>query len=79
VIDHFDMMPRLSRRAPLVCAFALHSFVPGPPFRLRHREGARRPMAAHHDDPRLWLPKPGAIAGHAMSLPVGVIPSGAAA
>jgi hypothetical protein len=79
MIDQFDMMLRLSRRAPLVCTLALHSFVPGPPFRPRHRERALRPIAAHRDDPRVWFTTLGAIAQHAMSSLVGVVPGGAAA
>jgi allantoinase len=79
MIDQFDMMLRLSERAPLVCAFALHTFVLGPPFRLLHLERALSHIAAHRDDPRVWFTAPGAIAEHAMSLPSGIVPGPSAA
>lgn len=74
VIDQFDMMLRLSARAPLVCAVALHGFVAGQPFRLRQLERALTHLAGHRADPRVWFTTPGAIAAHVAALPPGTVP-----
>ena len=57
VLDQFDTMLELSRKQPLVCGVALHTFVVGQPFRLKQLKQALttlmsrlrfRPRLDHH-------------------------------
>jgi allantoinase len=69
IIDQFDEMLEQSVRAPLVCGVALHAYIVGQPFRLRHLRRALSHIAEHRD--RIWLTTSGAIARHVESLPAG--------
>jgi len=72
IIDNFDEMLDQATQQPLVCGIALHPYIVGQPFRLRH---LRRALAhiAHKAD-RIWLTRPGAIASHIENLPTGIVP-----
>src|SRR4029453_6445394 len=60
VIDTFDEMMDQSRHQPLVFGIALHAFLVGQPFRLRH---LRRPLEHGVSPPQqIWLPPSGPIA-----------------
>jgi len=60
IIDNFDEMLEQSRRQPLVFGIALHAFLVGQPYRLRHLRGAFEHIVAHRQD--IWLTTSGAIA-----------------
>lgn len=72
IVDEFDEFLRLSKDRPLVCPIALHPFVVGRPFRLRHLRRALEHVVRHRD--AIWLTRPGAIADAAMALPPGTVP-----
>jgi allantoinase len=50
----------------LVAGIALHPYIVGQPFRLRHLRRALEYLASHRD--RVWLTHPGSIASHFASL-----------
>ena len=60
VIDNFDEMLVQSQSQPLVMGIALHPYIVGQPYRLRHLRRALQHIAAHRDD--IWFTTPGAIA-----------------
>ena len=60
IIDNFDEMLRQSQHQPLVMGIALHAYVMGQPFRLKHLRRALQHIALHRDD--IWLCTSGAIA-----------------
>jgi peptidoglycan/xylan/chitin deacetylase (PgdA/CDA1 family) len=72
IIDNFDEMLYQSRQQPLVYGIALHPYIVGQPFRLRHLRRALQHIAAHADD--IWLTHPGAIARHMETLPDHTVP-----
>jgi peptidoglycan/xylan/chitin deacetylase (PgdA/CDA1 family) len=72
IIDQFDEMFEQSARQPLVCAIALHAYIVGQPFRLRHLRRALEHIAHRRD--AIWLTTAGAIAAHVASLPAGIVP-----
>jgi allantoinase len=72
IIDNFDEMLAESARRPLVMGIALHAYLVGQPYRLRHLRRALEHIAAHRD--QLWLTTPGALAAYAAALPDGVVP-----
>lgn len=53
IIDNFDEMLEQSKRQPLVCGIALHPYLVGQPYRLRHLRRALEHIQSHHD--RIWL------------------------
>jgi hypothetical protein len=57
---------------PLVFGIALHAYVVGQPFRLRHLRRALTHIAQHAE--RIWLTRPGEIAAHVERLPAGIVP-----
>ena len=61
-----------SAHQPLVMGIALHAYLVGQPYRLRH---LRRALAHIKDkaDDRVWLTTPGAIAEHCAGMPEGVV------
>jgi allantoinase len=59
IIDQFDEMLEQSSAQPLVMGIALHAYIVGQPYRLRHLRRALQHIAAHRDD--IWLTTPGAI------------------
>jgi peptidoglycan/xylan/chitin deacetylase (PgdA/CDA1 family) len=56
IVDQFDEMLEQSHQQPLVCAVALHAYVVGQPFRLRHLRRALGHIARHAE--RIWLTRP---------------------
>ena len=72
IVDQFDEMLELSQTRPLVMGVALHAYLVGQPYRLRHLKRALRHIAARRDT--IWLTTPGAIARHCESLPAGTVP-----
>jgi allantoinase len=68
VVDNFDEMLRQSAAQPLVMGIALHPYLVGQPYRLRHLRRALRHIAAKRK--KVWLTTPGAICGHADGLTV---------
>lgn len=60
IIDNFDEMLDQSRQQPLVMGIALHAYIVGQPFRLRHLRRALAHIADHAD--QIWLTTTGAIA-----------------
>jgi peptidoglycan/xylan/chitin deacetylase (PgdA/CDA1 family) len=59
IVDNFDEMLAQSKDQPLVMGIALHPYLVGQPYRLRHLRRALQHIAAHSAD--LWLTTPGRI------------------
>ena len=64
VIDNFDEMRAQSRQQPLVMGVALHPYIVGQPYRLRHLRRALQHLAQARDAGEIWFTTPGAICGH---------------
>ena len=67
IIDNFDEMLEQSQHQPLVCGIALHAYIVGQPFRLRHLRRALAHISRHVD--KIWLTHPGEIAAHCENRP----------
>ena len=72
IIDNFDEMLEQSRAQPLVMGIALHAYILGQPFRLRHLRRALQHIVARRSE--VWLTTSGAIAAHVAALPRGTVP-----
>jgi allantoinase len=72
IVDNFDEMLEQAANGPLVMGIALHAYIVGQPFRLRHLRRALAHIARHRD--LIWLATSGAVASHVLSLPEGVVP-----
>jgi peptidoglycan/xylan/chitin deacetylase (PgdA/CDA1 family) len=72
IIDNFDEMLERAERLPLVMGIALHPYIVGQPYRLRHLRRALRHIADRRD--AIWLTTAGAIADHVLALPGEAIP-----
>ena len=59
IIDNFDEMLQQSKDQPLVMGIALHPYLVGQPYRLRHLRRALQHVAAHLDD--IWVTTAGSI------------------
>ena len=71
IIDQLDEMldQTASASSPaLVMGIALHPYIVGQPYRLRHLRRALERVAAARDQGRVWMTTPGAIHRHAASL-----------
>jgi peptidoglycan/xylan/chitin deacetylase (PgdA/CDA1 family) len=66
IVDQLDEMLEQSRAQPLVMGIALHPYIVGQPYRLRHLRRALERVAAARDRGALWITTPGAIGAHAM-------------
>lgn len=75
IVDQYDEMKQQSQDQPLVYGIALHAYIVGQPFRLRHLRRALTHIAedAARSDV-VWLTHPGKIAQHIVSLPEGTVP-----
>jgi allantoinase len=62
IVDTFDEMLAQSAGPSLVYGIALHAFLVGQPYRLRHLRRALEHIARHRD--RIWLATTGQIARH---------------
>lgn len=76
IVDNFDELLEQSAQQPLVYGIALHAYIVGQPFRLRHLRWALRHVAekSAREANRVWLTHPGAIANFVYSLPASTIP-----
>jgi peptidoglycan/xylan/chitin deacetylase (PgdA/CDA1 family) len=61
VIDNFDEMREQAKRQPLVMGVALHPYIVGQPYRLRHLRRALEHLARARDAGDIWFTTPGAI------------------
>ena len=59
IVDNFDEMLEQSKGQPLVMGIALHPYIVGQPYRLRHLRRALTHIAASRD--QVWLTTPGEI------------------
>ena len=59
IIDQFDEMLLQSQRQSLVMGIALHPYIVGQPYRLRHLRRALAHVVSHRDE--VWVTTPGAI------------------
>ncbi|MDN8612422.1 polysaccharide deacetylase family protein [Variovorax ginsengisoli] len=64
VIDNADEMLEQSRRQPLVMGLALHPYIVGQPYRLRHLRRALAHLAGLRDRGEIWFTTPGDICRH---------------
>ncbi|MFA8385669.1 MAG: polysaccharide deacetylase family protein [Pelagibaca sp.] len=62
IIDNFDEMLEQSAAQPLVMGIALHPYLVGQPYRLRHLRRALTHICAYRDD--IWLTRSGDIHDH---------------
>jgi peptidoglycan/xylan/chitin deacetylase (PgdA/CDA1 family) len=65
IVDNLEEMLEQARHQPLVMGIALHPYIVGQPYRLRHLRGALQRVAAERDRGSVWLATPGAIWRHA--------------
>jgi len=68
VIDNFDEMLQQSRQQPLVMGLALHPYIVGQPYRLRHLRRALEHIARARDQGLVWMTTPGAICDHVQGM-----------
>jgi allantoinase len=61
IVDNFDEMAAQSKQQPLVMGIALHPYIVGQPYRLRHLRRALKHIVRATN---VWLTTPGAIHGH---------------
>jgi peptidoglycan/xylan/chitin deacetylase (PgdA/CDA1 family) len=64
VLDNFEEMLAQSATTPLVMGLALHPYIVGQPYRLRHLRRALARLAQARDAGQVWFTTPGAIARH---------------
>jgi peptidoglycan/xylan/chitin deacetylase (PgdA/CDA1 family) len=73
IVDQLDEMLEQTQGADapsLVMGIALHPYIVGQPYRLRHLRRALERVAAARDAGRVWMTTPGAIWRHARQQPV---------
>jgi hypothetical protein len=58
-----------SQQQSLVMGIALHPYIVGQPYRLRHLRRALQHIAAARDRGDIWVTTPGAICAHMQALP----------
>ena len=63
-------MLQQAARQPLVMGLALHPYIVGQPYRLRHLRPVLEAFAAARDRGEIWFTTPGAICRHMESLAV---------
>jgi peptidoglycan/xylan/chitin deacetylase (PgdA/CDA1 family) len=71
IIDQLDEMldqTQADNAAPLVMGIALHPYIVGQPYRLRHLRRALQHVAAARDQGRIWMTQPGEIFKHAVQM-----------
>lgn len=72
IVDNLNEMLAQARQQPLVMGIALHPYVVGQPYRLRHLRRALEQVAAARDAGTVWMTTPGAICEHAMRFEAGL-------
>ncbi len=65
IVDNFDEMLLQSKQQPLVMGIALHPYLVGQPYRLRHLRRALQHLCTGN---KVWFTTPGAICAHMESL-----------
>lgn len=73
IVDQFEEMLLQSTQQALVCPVALHTFVVGQPFRLRHLRRALQHCVTHPQRDQVWFTRPGDIADYCYRLPEGTL------
>jgi allantoinase len=68
IVDHFDEMLAQSAKTALVMGIALHPYLVGQPYRLRHLRRALEHVAAARDSGDIWFTTPGAICDYVRGL-----------
>jgi allantoinase len=68
IVDQFDEMLEQSAHQPLVMGIALHPYLVGQPYRLRHLRRALERLAAARDRGEIWFTTPGRICEHVEAL-----------
>jgi len=68
IVDQFDEMRAQARTMPLVMGVALHPYLVGQPYRLRHLRRALEHLVRARDDGDVWFTTPGAICAHVDAL-----------
>ena len=68
IVDNFEEMLVQAERAPLVMGIALHPYIVGQPYRLRHLRRALQHIQEKRD--RIWITTAGAIAAHAAAFAI---------
>ena len=68
ITDNFDEMLAQSQEQTLVMGIALHPYIVGQPYRLRHLRRALEHIASARDHESIWVTTPGAICAHVASL-----------
>lgn len=66
ITDNFDEMLEQSRQQPLVMGIALHAYIVGQPFRLKHLRNALLHISRKRED--IWFTTAGQIAAHARTM-----------
>jgi len=74
IVDNFDEMLSQAKAQPLVMGIALHPYLVGQPYRLRHLRRALSHICGKRAG--IWFATAGAIADHAIGLPPGTVPGG---
>jgi peptidoglycan/xylan/chitin deacetylase (PgdA/CDA1 family) len=72
IVDNFEEMLEQAADGPLVMGIALHPYLVGQPYRLRHLRRALAHIAANRE--RIWIARAGDVARHCFQLPDGVVP-----
>lgn len=72
IVDQFDEMMDQHDGLPLVMGIALHPYIVGQPYRLRHLRRALRHICDQRE--RIHLTRAGAIADYVRALPAGCVP-----
>lgn len=72
IVDNFDEMLQQSSEGPLVMGIALHPYLVGQPYRLRHLRRARAHISTHAGE--IWTTRGGDIAAHCVKLAPGLVP-----
>ncbi|TFY98507.1 polysaccharide deacetylase family protein [Ramlibacter rhizophilus] len=68
IVDQFDEMQLQAQSQPLVMGIALHPYLVGQPYRLRHLRRALEHLCAARERGELWFTTPGAICAHVSGL-----------
>jgi len=71
IVDQFDEMREQARTQALVMGIALHPYLMGQPYRLRHLRRALTHVAAARDGGDVWFTTPGAVCRHMDALAAG--------